>query len=54
MRVGESLHVLREGEAFAFDDSFEHEAWNLSHGDRLVLIIDVWHPDLTDEEVKVL
>jgi aspartyl/asparaginyl beta-hydroxylase (cupin superfamily) len=35
-----------------FDDSFYHEAHNKSDKPRIVLIIDVWHPDFTDEEVN--
>jgi aspartyl/asparaginyl beta-hydroxylase (cupin superfamily) len=38
------------GEAWAFDDSINHEAWNNSADDRIVLIFDVWHPDLTEQE----
>ncbi len=37
-----------------FDDSFEHEAWNMCPQPRLVLIVDVWHPDLTAAERKFL
>lgn len=33
-----------------FDDSFEHEVWHNGSGTRLVLIVDVWHPDLTRAE----
>lgn len=33
-----------------FDDSFEHEVWHNGTSVRLVLIVDVWHPDLTDDE----
>ena len=28
MRVGNETRPWREGEAFAFDDSFEHEVWH--------------------------
>lgn len=35
-----------------FDDSFEHEAWHDGEETRFILIIDFWHPDLTDQEVK--
>ena len=47
--------VFKEGEPFVFDDSHEHEAWN-DHPDqsRIVLIFDVWHPDLTNQEMKFL
>jgi hypothetical protein len=36
-------------------DSFEHEAGNSSSTEpRVVLVIDIWHPDLTDEEIRFL
>lgn len=55
LRVADSTLHLQRGKALVFDDSFEHEAWN-DHATeaRLVLIVDVWHPDLTDKEVKFL
>ncbi len=50
IRVGDDLHSWREGELFAFDDSFEHEAWNRSGEDRVVLIFESHHPDLSADE----
>ena len=50
IRVGSETHVWHEGELFAFDDSFEHEAWNRSSEDRVVLIFESHHPDLRPEE----
>lgn len=50
IRVGGETHVWREGELFAFDDSFEHEAWNRAESDRVVLIFEAHHPDLTADE----
>lgn len=46
-RVGADTRPWREGEAFAFDDSIEHEAWNRGDSLRVVLIFDVWRPELT-------
>jgi len=43
-------HEWREGEAIAFDDTYEHEAWNRGTRLRVVLIIDVWHPGLSAAE----
>lgn len=37
-----------------FDDSFEHEAWHDGDETRLILIVDFWHPDLTQLELKFL
>jgi aspartyl/asparaginyl beta-hydroxylase (cupin superfamily) len=49
-RVGGETRGWIKGEAFAFDDTIEHEAWNRSERDRAVLIIDVWNPHLSDHE----
>lgn len=55
LRCADQVHSLKEGEAFIFDDSHEHEAWNHDPtGTRIVLIIDIWHPDLSKKEVKFL
>ena len=47
IRVGNETRRWRTGSALLFDDSFEHEVWNRAGAPRLVLIVDVWHPDLT-------
>jgi aspartate beta-hydroxylase len=39
-----------EGRCFVFDDSIKHEAWNDSDQTRVVLIFDVWNPQLTSAE----
>lgn len=41
-------HADREGEMMIFDDSYEHEVWQLSkkEGVRVVLLIRFWHPDI--------
>ena len=49
-RVGGEKRNWVPGQAFAFDDTIEHEAWNRSEHDRAVLIIDVWNPYLSDQE----
>ncbi len=49
-RVGGETREWRVGEAFVFDDTIEHEAWNDSDEIRAVLIVDVWNPYLTDDE----
>jgi len=49
-RVGGETRQWRVGEAFAFDDTIEHEAWNRSKEDRAVLIIDAWNPHLSEHE----
>ena len=53
-RVGGETRAWVEGEAFAFDDTIEHEAWNESNQPRVVLILDVWNPHLTAVERDLL
>ena len=52
MRVGDEERTLEQGKAIIFDDSFNHEAWYDGKETRINLIIDFWHPNLTDAEVK--
>jgi aspartate beta-hydroxylase len=54
LRVGGEDHVWREGRAVLFDDTYEHEAWNRSARTRVVLIFDLWHPDLSAVEIAAL
>ena len=51
IRVGGTWHAWREGECLVFDESFEHEV-EVPRGcssERLVLICDLFHPDLDVE-----
>ena len=52
-RVGNSTRTWNVGEAFLFDDTIEHEAWNNSTEDRFVLIFEVWRPELTEAEQRL-
>lgn len=54
IHVGETSRTWQEGRCIVFDDSFPHEVWNESDRDRIVLIVDLWHPDLSDDEVRLL
>ncbi len=53
-RVGGETRPWSIGEAFVFDDTIEHEAWNDSDLPRVVLIFDVWNPHLTATEQSLL
>jgi aspartyl/asparaginyl beta-hydroxylase (cupin superfamily) len=46
-RVGGETREWRCGEAWVFDDTIEHEAWNDADVTRVILIFDVWNPQLT-------
>jgi aspartyl/asparaginyl beta-hydroxylase (cupin superfamily)/Tfp pilus assembly protein PilF len=49
-RVGNHTKPWRVGEAFVFDDTIEHEAFNDSDHLRAILMLDIWHPGLTGPE----
>jgi len=49
---GESRRWL-EGEVLLFDDSFEHAVHNETEEARLVLIVDMWHPELQSDAQRV-
>jgi aspartyl/asparaginyl beta-hydroxylase (cupin superfamily) len=49
-RVGASVREWREVQAFVFDDTIEHEAWNDSDQLRVILILDLWPPALGKSE----
>lgn len=53
-RVGGETRTWREGEAWVFDDTIEHEARNDSDRPRAILILDVWNPYLSEEERRVI
>jgi aspartyl/asparaginyl beta-hydroxylase (cupin superfamily) len=53
-RVGNEVREWREGKLFIFDDTIEHEAWNDSKEDRVVLIFDIWRPELSEQERREL
>jgi len=49
-RVGNDTRVTVEGRAWVFDDTIEHEAWNGSDRTRVILLFEIWRPELTLEE----
>ncbi len=49
-RVGAETREWKRGEAFVFDDTIEHEALNPTDQLRVVLIFDIWAPDLSAPE----
>lgn len=54
LRVAGEQRTWQPGRALLFDDSFMHEVWNDSAHRRVVLIVDVWHPDLDPQEIELL
>jgi aspartyl/asparaginyl beta-hydroxylase (cupin superfamily) len=53
LRVAGDPRPWTEGKMIVFDDSYEHEAANLSEKEeRIILLIDIWHPDLLNQEIS--
>lgn len=53
-RVGNETRSWKMGEAWVFDDTINHEAWNDSDELRVILIFDVWNPLLTEAELVLV
>ena len=53
-RVGNEYREWRIGEAWAFDDTIEHEAWNDADEKRVILIFDIWNPLLSAAERQMI
>ncbi|HKX98263.1 MAG TPA: aspartyl/asparaginyl beta-hydroxylase domain-containing protein [Steroidobacteraceae bacterium] len=53
-RVGGETREWRIGEAWVFDDTIEHEAWNESDEIRIILICDIWSPRLSPAEREAI
>lgn len=50
IRVGSETRGWQEGRCIVFDDTYEHEAWNRSPHTRVVVIFDIWSPQLSPAE----
>jgi aspartate beta-hydroxylase len=53
-RVGNEIREWKCGEAWVFDDTIEHEAWNDSDQLRVIMMIDIWNPYLTGAERELV
>ncbi|HEU4969123.1 aspartyl/asparaginyl beta-hydroxylase domain-containing protein [Sphingomonas sp.] len=53
-RVGNEVRRWEEGKLLIFDDTIEHEAWNDSASRRVVLLFEIWRPEIDAEERAAL
>jgi beta-hydroxylase len=44
IRVGDQIRVWHPGEVFVFDDTYEHEVWNETPEERVILLFDFDRP----------
>ena len=49
-RVGNTVRDWKMGQAWVFDDTIDHEAWNDADEMRVILIFDIWNPALSAGE----
>ncbi len=54
LRVGSQTRAWQMGEALVFDDSIEHEAWNRGTETRVVLLFEIWRPEIREDERAAL
>lgn len=61
IRVGTEVHTWEWGKLLLFTDHHEHKVWHNIHSttrattpSRVVLILDLWHPVITNEEKNIL
>lgn len=50
IRVGPVTKRWTAGKAMVLDDAYEHEVWNETNENRALLLVDLWHPDVTKQE----
>lgn len=54
IKVAGEERTWEEGKCLLFDYSFVHEAWNLGDRPRTCLLLDLWHPEVTQPERQAL
>ena len=47
------VRTWHKDEVLVLDDAFEHEVWNDAPSPRIVLCLDIWHPEFSHAEVQV-
>jgi aspartate beta-hydroxylase len=54
IEIDNQTRTWEEGKCIVFDDSFLHSVRNTSDRHRVILLVDVWHPELRDDEIAAL
>jgi hypothetical protein len=54
LRVGNETRGVEQGRMLIFDDSIEHEAKNPSAETRIILLFDIWRPELSEAERQAI
>lgn len=54
LRVGNSVRAYQYNNSLVFDDAYDHEVWNETKETRVVLLLDIWHPDIAQIEKEAI
>ncbi|KAL3913270.1 MAG: hypothetical protein SGILL_006559 [Bacillariaceae sp.] len=54
IRVGPFEREWKDGSVMVLDDSYNHEVWNDTDESRVILLVDIWHPDIPPVEKKAI
>jgi hypothetical protein len=54
IRVGPFVRKWKQGSVMVFDDAYNHEVWNDTPDPRVILLVDIWHPDILASEKKAI
>ncbi|WP_116970048.1 aspartyl/asparaginyl beta-hydroxylase domain-containing protein [Blastomonas sp. UPD001] len=54
IRVGNETRTWQQGRLMIFDDSIEHEAWNRGSATRIILLFEIWRPEISMDERTAL
>lgn len=54
LKVHDDIREPEAGKLMVFDDTWEHSAWNDSDRPRVVLIFEVWRPELSGPEQEAI
>ena len=54
MEVGGEVISWKVGKPVFFDDAYEHRVWNNTKEERVLLLFDLWHPELREQEIDAI
>lgn len=54
LRVGSETREWEDGVPLIFDDSMEHEARNAGSAERVVLLFEIWRPEIPEEDQSAI
>lgn len=54
LRVGSETREWVDGVPLIFDDSIEHEARNAAQQERVVLLFEIWRPEIDKDDREAI